>query len=464
MSELVLSKNAKIAVVGAGPAGIHMAASLRKRGYSKIVLLEQGDRVGGKTRSETCGQISHEIGTTSFECRPGSALHAFLHEVRPDYREESYPVDLLKLTKDTFYRRSVTSGRLRRAHRRFQLLAHRRAFYRAYERLVAKGYPFAVDKNDTQTLALLGQSTKDFLLNNKLHLFYRYLQNRVIGYGYGRLEDIPAYYGIALLERNYISCEPYIIFERGNASLWQAAIQKYDLDVRLNTAVEHIDHEHYERTKKVALTLNAAGQRTRENYDLAIITTPYSMAAHLPAPVSACFGRAKSHAYTVTMLQADQRKSYDKTFCAEYSTRVSSSFDHELVCMLNFSKIRHMSEGNIGPIDNTYLAFQLSDQAHDALGEHDLLARLNEQLMEHFDRTKGAHRVKLQHTWSNYSPHLPGSSIQAGDLQRIEAEQGKHGLWYLGSSISGELVSLVLEHNTHILRRLADTSQDRRVA
>ena len=38
----------QICVVGAGPAGVHMAYSLKKRGYSSVVVLERTDRVGGK--------------------------------------------------------------------------------------------------------------------------------------------------------------------------------------------------------------------------------------------------------------------------------------------------------------------------------------------------------------------------------------------------------------------------------
>ena len=38
----------KVCVVGAGPAGVHMAYSLKRRGYSSVVMLEKAGRVGGK--------------------------------------------------------------------------------------------------------------------------------------------------------------------------------------------------------------------------------------------------------------------------------------------------------------------------------------------------------------------------------------------------------------------------------
>ena len=39
----------RVCVVGAGPSGIHMAVSLRDRGYKNIRIFEKTGRVGGKS-------------------------------------------------------------------------------------------------------------------------------------------------------------------------------------------------------------------------------------------------------------------------------------------------------------------------------------------------------------------------------------------------------------------------------
>ena len=39
----------KICIVGAGPSGIHMAISLKDRGYQNITIFEKTGRVGGKS-------------------------------------------------------------------------------------------------------------------------------------------------------------------------------------------------------------------------------------------------------------------------------------------------------------------------------------------------------------------------------------------------------------------------------
>ena len=47
-------KTGRVCVVGAGPAGVHMALRLKERGYTKVDLLEKTFRAGGK-----CEDIMH---------------------------------------------------------------------------------------------------------------------------------------------------------------------------------------------------------------------------------------------------------------------------------------------------------------------------------------------------------------------------------------------------------------------
>ena len=41
-------KNARIGIVGAGPAGVHMAYLLKEKGFSNINIIEKSNRIGGK--------------------------------------------------------------------------------------------------------------------------------------------------------------------------------------------------------------------------------------------------------------------------------------------------------------------------------------------------------------------------------------------------------------------------------
>merc|ERR1719492_653924 len=76
-----------IALVGAGPASIHIASRLKKRGYSNIVLFERTKRIGGKSLTlyrnqdgpceqgaDTSTCVAYEMGTCF--------LHNGYHNVR----------------------------------------------------------------------------------------------------------------------------------------------------------------------------------------------------------------------------------------------------------------------------------------------------------------------------------------------------------------------------------------------
>lgn len=46
-----LSKSDRIAIIGGGPAGVHMAALLCKCGYADVTILEAAKEVGGKSET-----------------------------------------------------------------------------------------------------------------------------------------------------------------------------------------------------------------------------------------------------------------------------------------------------------------------------------------------------------------------------------------------------------------------------
>ena len=53
----------KIGIVGAGPAGIHMALLLKQKGFKSVEVLESSDRIGGKSYTIMHRDVPHEMGT-----------------------------------------------------------------------------------------------------------------------------------------------------------------------------------------------------------------------------------------------------------------------------------------------------------------------------------------------------------------------------------------------------------------
>ncbi|KAH9182780.1 hypothetical protein AeNC1_015244, partial [Aphanomyces euteiches] len=59
-----IKRNASIAIIGAGPAGIHHALLLAQKGFSNIVVYEYSNEIGGKSKTivDETG-LPHEMGT-----------------------------------------------------------------------------------------------------------------------------------------------------------------------------------------------------------------------------------------------------------------------------------------------------------------------------------------------------------------------------------------------------------------
>ena len=57
-----MDKNTRIAIIGAGPAGLSAGMYLEKKGYFNYTILEKNDHVGGKCNSPTYNGRRYEMG------------------------------------------------------------------------------------------------------------------------------------------------------------------------------------------------------------------------------------------------------------------------------------------------------------------------------------------------------------------------------------------------------------------
>ena len=57
-----IEKNSRIAIIGAGPAGLSTAWFLGKQGFRNVTVLEKLGRVGGLCKSLTIDGMSYDLG------------------------------------------------------------------------------------------------------------------------------------------------------------------------------------------------------------------------------------------------------------------------------------------------------------------------------------------------------------------------------------------------------------------
>ena len=62
MARMPIDRSARIAIVGAGPAGLSTAWFLAREGYTDVTVLEKLGQVGGLCKSLTVDGMSYDLG------------------------------------------------------------------------------------------------------------------------------------------------------------------------------------------------------------------------------------------------------------------------------------------------------------------------------------------------------------------------------------------------------------------
>ena len=59
-------KQSRVGIIGAGPAGVHMAYELHKRGYVNLKLFERARQVGGQSQTHILKDTAFDMGTLNY--------------------------------------------------------------------------------------------------------------------------------------------------------------------------------------------------------------------------------------------------------------------------------------------------------------------------------------------------------------------------------------------------------------
>ena len=81
-----------------------------------------------------------------------------------------------------------------------------------------------------------------------------------------------------------------------------------------------------------------------------------------------------------------------------------------------------------------------------------------EKVFNHFENTGATVDVSIQKVW-RYFPHYSSKKLTDGVLWDILEMQGKHKMWYIGSSVSFESLKSVVEYNKLLLSLMKPISK-----
>jgi len=462
------SLNDRIAIIGAGPSGIHMALLLKKLKFTDVTILERSNDFGGKSWTIERRGAPHEMGTVYLqpdyedniislvnEYAPGDLVHFPPASIWLDGKEPSdyksyifrYAIQHLKTTNITVIKKGffdAISGYIR---------IHRELFG-VYD---GEHLPELVEPKDKERV---DKTFEEFLDDENLQLLKPLLYASNSVQGYGRLEEIPTMYGMTwntpkmmgvLLKRlSGDNIGGFYMLRNGFQNLWKNIIEKEGLNIKYNVNIIKI-----RRSENDIFIRNKVGRgpRTWDRYDF-IIWSPEMKTSlrywDCRKDEAYYFSRTRPTWFTTALvdtLGAKKGPSPIDYWVDNINKRRQGAIwgqRDSYAAIRNYTGPDYQSgkfkSGNDDSPIRTTVTYQMNDCRPSRF-------RLRRKLLKAL-RDIGATKINLavMKTW-RYFPRYNIKDLSRGILWRILEMQGKYNMWYTGSSVSFESVKSVVEYN-----------------
>ncbi|KAG9403240.1 hypothetical protein AC1031_005886 [Aphanomyces cochlioides] len=259
-----IKRNASIAIIGAGPAGIHHALLLAQKGFSNIVIYEYSNEIGGKSKTivDETG-LPHEMGTCY-----AHALYDPIFQLLNTYDPTNVlvPIDpnvpnntwIMQDNQILYDYPTYLFQQARALTGITTLLGIKNAtqvafvkYITLHESIFGK-YAYGLPPQPKDWTLLAGTAL-NFIQANDLQVIQPWFQTMFERQGYGSLSTTPAFYllwwGHPDLVRRYLALasqnKPFVyLLSKGFQSLWKsiAAANTAKFTVKLRSAVTRISN------------------------------------------------------------------------------------------------------------------------------------------------------------------------------------------------------------------------------
>ncbi len=457
-----IATNARIVIVGAGPAGLSTAWFLSKNGYTNVTVLEKLGRVGGLCNSLTVGGKSYDIGA-NYTTWAYKETFKIADEVgATTYEEKPYTSIELNETETSYQYRSFRDAVLYNPYTKekvslftFVMAAIRYLFIRNKLSSIidAPGYLDTIDLHPELCVPF-----KDWLEKNNLIALATLFSFPITIMGYGKLEDIATPYALRYMSiRTFF---PMVFggvpgvswftgkwprrFTFGFQRLWERVAWR--TDVRLNVNITGIIRS----SDNITVNFEYPDQELNEikmvketqQYDYLIFAAPLT-----------------SDVFTKLGLQPNS-----------WEQKISSRIQVNPYCMTTFW-INNMNMpapiAPVLPIPENGIPWAVARQFQDsgihftqfytrpAPGQTDdeviaqvkNLVTLTEGEIEETD--------SRWHTFDKftYFQHFTPQDVAAGIYSDLANMQGRDKTFYVGGATDFELVEPIVEHSKYIVER-----------
>ncbi len=387
-------KDIRICVVGAGPAGLTAAETLRDRGYTDITLLEKQNHSGGKCRSFRHAGLSYELGAGIVSGNNRMVLDLVEKYGIKTERTETSSVMIMdsktgKPLKPPGWTEKLTLI--------YQLVFKYRKLVTRFRTIAEPGW----SKIDRELCVPFSQWAD----KKGIDLVAKELAKYFTGFGYGYFDEIPAAYVLKYYSwetSNAFLHKAIYKFPDGIQGLWNAVAKTHR--VLYDTTIKRI-----ERDKTVTVT--AAAERLQ--FDALIITSPLDEA--------------------LNFLDASSEESslFSKILYYDY---------RDYACTVTgFPKITGFIPGNFVSARSGYPVFWYKRYPDDDYYIFYVICDWkisDEEVLENIKKTvrplggKVTHLEKAAH-WK-YFPHVTPEEMRKGYFDKLENLQGKNRTFYAG--------------------------------
>lgn len=405
----------RIAIVGAGSAGLTAAQKLKQKGYKNITIFEKNDYVGGKCSTAEIEGCLYELGA--------GIVSENNHVVRDLIRQFHVPLKRVKFGKSLLV--DSRTGQQLPSKSFFQQIRLLKQALITYKRLTRK-YRFVEEPGFAKLDPELALPFSEFAQKHGIELLAKELEIYFTGFGYGYFCEIPAAYVLkyycwgtvmAFLRRKIH------FFPEGIQHLWTAVAE--DHDVRFSTIINSIE-------RGSVVTINT--DRGVYEFDVLIIASPLDDA----------LGYLQSSSKETELFSKIKYVDYRTVACSVSGLQKKSgyfpnNFSRSAINFPVFWHYRHASS-------NIYTFYTIADWT---ISDNEAVRKIKEIVSRMGGEMEKVHTVER---WK-YFPHVDSEVMKNGYFDDVESIQGENSTYYAGELMNFSTVGLTSEYAADLVKR-----------
>ncbi|CAE8621922.1 unnamed protein product [Polarella glacialis] len=483
---IAMDKNRAVVIIGGGPAGVHMASQLAKRGYTNVTLLEASAELGGKSRTTIDKDgLPHDMGTCYLSNRYGP-IRELLAEYDPDNAEVELTNEMVfgglqrdgddkdytngVSLQDVYLEKAEEASAIPSAcwpicpdFLSLPAFVSASVKYIGLHKKLLGSYDYGMPPRPSD-FAAVDMTAMEFLTKHKLLAMVGLLRYSLQLQGYGVLETVPALYMLWWVHPNLLlgglgdETEGVTMLSKGYQSLWRSMAQAHSAQVKFMTGAR-VTRIIRGDTPSVSF-VNADGTAGFLAFDKLIMAVDMSRMAGLvddltPAEKDMFSGYSDGLVYCSTLYESDNRPvEFTSSLWMDRMLpdveRDGNADGGRVHLIRNFRVINGID--NVDKLRETRVAFQYLERGLKDGDDAILLKRLEQGLADAGDTNVV---VLEQNPWP-YMPRFTNTGLRQGGPWRVLASQGANNTLWIGSSVCFESVLDVVSYNNRLLASFVD--------